>query len=139
MRKWISLLLFTTILLNLVIVAPVVSADAVDLEALRASTNLYANPGFDLTDDALTGWTDTSGILTPMAEDNGNIYVKVNHVPFNYYYSNPRMSVKSGRYYMFFTKMKWVEGNDKPLYLYGCPENVLLDSAGSSVNKSVSS
>lgn len=139
MRKWISLLLFATILLNLVMVAPVVSADPVDLEALRVSTNLYANPGFNLTDGALTGWNDASGILTPTTDSNGNSYVKVNHVPFNYYYSNPRMTVKSERYYLFFTKMKWVEGNDKALFLYGYPENVLLDSAGSSVNKSVSS
>ena len=60
MRKWIGLLLSTTILLNLVTVAPAVYADTSDrsydsdfLREVREDTNFYSNPGFELTNDEL--------------------------------------------------------------------------------------
>lgn len=131
MRKWIGLLLSTTILLNLVTVAPVVYADASDrsydsdfLREVREDTNFYSNPGFELTNDELLGWTPGEVLSTttdPEFVYNGESSAKIESKlegSWKLFSPNPTLTIKEGRYYLLSTMIAWGEGNTNNVVLY---------------------
>ncbi|MBR1969778.1 MAG: S-layer homology domain-containing protein [Clostridia bacterium] len=130
MRKWIGLLLSIVMLFNLALVPSVVCAapktyynyESEFLKELRAETNFYSNPGFELTDGVLTGWND-GGVLsytTDVVYNGGSAAKVVSKLTSSWqlFTPNPTISIKEGRYYLLSTMMAWGEGNTNNIVLY---------------------
>lgn len=130
MRKWIGLLLSIIMLFNLALVPSVVCAapktyynyESEFLKELRAETNFYSNPGFELTDGVLNGWN--AGVVLSSSTDvkyNGESAAKVVSKldgSWKTFSPSPALTIKEGRYYLLSTMMAWGEGNTSNVVLY---------------------
>lgn len=130
MRKWIGLLLSIIMLFNLALVPSVVCAapktyydyESEFLKELRAETNFYSNPGFELTDGVLNGWN--AGVVLSSSTDvkyNGESAAKVVSKldgSWKTFSPSPALTIKEGRYYLLSTMIAWGEGNTNNVVLY---------------------